>query len=249
MHRLRTRLRLLLALGCLLLVPALAAAQAVPAGIPRGSEPATVVSVTDGDTLKVQLANGTIEPLRLIGIDAPETVDPNRPDGCFGAEAAIRLKQLLPKGRQVWLEMDTSDRDRFDRLLRYVWVEKQDGGVYLVNEVLVRDGYAITKRYPPDTKRATQLEKAQVRAQKKQVGMWSACDLALPTPSPTPASSSDAIGISAGQGCDKSYPTLCIPIGSPDLDCGDITARRFPVLPPDQHRFDGDHDGIGCESG
>jgi endonuclease YncB( thermonuclease family) len=240
---------LLLALGCLLLVPALAAAQAVPAGIPRGSEPATVVSVTDGDTLKVQLANGTIEPLRLIGIDAPETVDPNRPDGCFGAEAAIRLKQLLPKGRQVWLEMDTSDRDRFDRLLRYVWVEKQDGGVYLVNEVLVRDGYAITKRYPPDTKRATQLEKAQVRAQKKQVGMWSACDLALPTPSPTPASSSDAIGISAGQGCDKSYPTLCIPIGSPDLDCGDITARRFPVLPPDQHRFDGDHDGIGCESG
>ena len=49
--------------------------------------------------------------------------------------------------------------------------------------------------------------------------------------------------------CDPSYPTLCIPIGSPDLDCGDITERRFPVLPPDPHRFDGnDDDGVGCES-
>ena len=48
--------------------------------------------------------------------------------------------------------------------------------------------------------------------------------------------------------CDPSYPTLCIPIGSPDLDCGDITERRFPVLPPDPHRFDGNDDGVGCES-
>jgi len=41
---------------------------------------------------------------------------------------------------------------------------------------------------------------------------------------------------------------LCIPVGAPDLDCGDIPDRRFPVQPPDPHRFDGNHDGVGCES-
>ena len=49
--------------------------------------------------------------------------------------------------------------------------------------------------------------------------------------------------------CDPSYPEICIPPGSPDLDCGEIGARRFTVYPPDPHRFDGDFDGIGCESG
>src|SRR6059036_1361944 len=48
--------------------------------------------------------------------------------------------------------------------------------------------------------------------------------------------------------CDPAYPTVCIPSPSPDLDCKDITFRRFTVLPPDPHRFDGDHDGVGCES-
>jgi micrococcal nuclease len=50
-----------------------------------------------------------------------------------------------------------------------------------------------------------------------------------------------------GQNCHPSYPTLCLP-GSPDLDCGDIPQKRFPVKPPDPHRLDGDNDGVGCES-
>ncbi len=52
-------------------------------------------------------------------------------------------------------------------------------------------------------------------------------------------------------GCDPSYPDVCIPpraqVG--DLDCGDVEPRRFVVLAPDPHGFDGDHDGVGCESG
>ncbi len=48
--------------------------------------------------------------------------------------------------------------------------------------------------------------------------------------------------------CDSSYPTVCIPPAPPDLDCGDISHRRFHVVPPDPHNFDGDHDGVGCES-
>jgi predicted nucleic acid-binding Zn ribbon protein len=49
-------------------------------------------------------------------------------------------------------------------------------------------------------------------------------------------------------GCDPSYPTVCIPPPPPDLDCKDIQYRNFVVLPPDPHHFDGDHDGIGCET-
>lgn len=63
-----------------------------------------------------------------------------------------------------------------------------------------------------------------------------------PTTAPPPAPQPQA------QNCDPSYPTLCLPPNSPDLDCGDIKDRRFQVLPPDPHRFDGDRDGVGCES-
>jgi len=59
-----------------------------------------------------------------------------------------------------------------------------------------------------------------------------------PAPKPKPRSS-----------CDPSYPTVCLPAGPPDLDCPQISARRFPVHPPDSHGFDNDNDGIGCESG
>jgi len=63
---------------------------------------------------------------------------------------------------------------------------------------------------------------------------------AAPAPNPPPIPAVD---------CDPSYPTVCIPSSPPDLDCGDITFRRFQVLPPDPHRFDGsDNDGLGCES-
>ncbi len=71
---------------------------------------------------------------------------------------------------------------------------------------------------------------------------------AAPTPAVAPVPAVPAVAAPAGD-CDPSYPTLCIPIGSPDLDCGDISDRRFPVLPPDPHGFDGsDDDGLGCES-
>ena len=51
----------------------------------------------------------------------------------------------------------------------------------------------------------------------------------------------------AGGGCDAAYPDVCIPAPPPDLNCGDIQHRRFTVLSPDPHRFDGDKDGVGCE--
>ena len=65
-------------------------------------------------------------------------------------------------------------------------------------------------------------------------------------PPPPPQQQTPAPGTATG--CDPAYPTVCIPPPPPDLDCKDITFRRFEVLPPDPHKFDGDHDGIGCES-
>ena len=68
-----------------------------------------------------------------------------------------------------------------------------------------------------------------------------------PAPAPAPVPAPPLAAVPASD-CEPSYPTLCIPIGSPDLDCGDINERRFPVQPPDPHRFDGNDDGVGCES-
>lgn len=120
---------------------------------------AEVVSVTDGDTLRVAV-DGTEEPVRLIGIDAPER------GACYAVEATAALRELV-EGEQVALESDTSDRDRYDRLLRYVHVD----GTH-VNATLVREGFAVARRYPPDTGRAEELEAAEATARSEQVGLW-----------------------------------------------------------------------------
>ena len=146
-----------------------------PRGIPRDAEPAVVRSVVDGDTFRVTLADGTKATVRLLGIDAPETKDPGEPVGCYGPEASDRLAKLLPAGSKVWLEQDKTDRDRNDRLLRYVWVKKNNGGRYLVNEVMVRDGYGLANRFAPDEARLDRIEAAQDRAVAAGRGLWSAC--------------------------------------------------------------------------
>lgn len=118
-----------------------------------------VLSITDGDTLRV-LVDGENEPLRLIGINAPEGGE------CMAPEAALRLGELM-EGGPIRLESDVSDRDQFGRLLRYVYV-----GQMFVNEALVREGLAIARRYEPDTARAAALESAQAAAEADGVGMW-----------------------------------------------------------------------------
>jgi hypothetical protein len=65
-----------------------------------------------------------------------------------------------------------------------------------------------------------------------------------PAPAPAEGSPTPPAG---GPNCSPAYPTVCIPPPPPDLNCGDVPYRRFTVLPPDPHHFDGDHDGIGCE--
>ncbi|TMB56365.1 MAG: thermonuclease family protein [Chloroflexi bacterium] len=192
-----------------------------------------VVDVVDGDTIKVEIG-GVVYRLRYIGIDTPETVDPSRPVEWMGPEASAANKALVA-GLEVVLEKDVSEVDRYGRLLRYVWLH--DGASWLmVNYELVRLGFAHSSTYPPDVRYQALFLAAEQEARDAERGLWA------PTAGPSPTSAPQA------GGCDPSYPTVCIPPPPPDLDCADIPYRRFEVLPPDPHRFDGDGDGIGCES-
>jgi micrococcal nuclease len=202
---------------------------------------ARVVSVVDGDTIKVEI-DGIVFPLRYIGMDSPETHSPTKPLQWMGPEATL-ANQSLVEGQTVVLERDVSETDQFDRLLRYVWIERGDQWL-MVNRELVRLGFAVSKAYPPDTKYQSLLDAAQQEARAAQVALWSA----TPTPAPTAVPPPPVTPAPPGN-CDPSYPSVCIPPPPPDLDCGDISFRRFTVLPPDPHGFDGDDDGIGCESG
>ncbi|MEZ5225171.1 MAG: lamin tail domain-containing protein [Acidimicrobiales bacterium] len=123
------------------------------------STTATVVAVIDGDTFDVNIG-GDIERVRLIGIDTPERSD------CLYDAATDALAELLA-GRDVELVVDTTDRDRFGRLLRYAWV-----GDVFVNETQVASGFAVARRYPPDVAEAERLEEAEASAAAAVLGRW-----------------------------------------------------------------------------
>jgi micrococcal nuclease len=130
-----------------------------------------VVRVVDGDTLDVEL-QGSKARLRLLGIDSPETVDENRPVQCYGPEASAHLTALLPKGSAVRLERDREARDRFGRLLVYLY--RVDDGLF-VNAALIEEGYATTLSIAPNTMRASDFEILRLQAQRDKRGLWGAC--------------------------------------------------------------------------
>lgn len=132
---------------------------------------ATVVRVVDGDTIIVK-SMGQKERVRLIGIDTPETVDPSRPVMCFGKEASAHLKQLLKVGEAVQLKRDVEARDRYDRLLAYVY--RASDGLF-VNLELVEGGYANKYRFPPNTAHEELFSRAASTARNRGVGAWTAC--------------------------------------------------------------------------
>ena len=221
-------------------IPAATGSECVPQDTRRTI--AQVSKVVDGDTIDVTI-DGQTYPVRYIGIDAPETSFQQEP---FGKESSERNAALVV-GKTVLLVKDKSETDRFDRLLRYVFV-----GDAFVNYELVRQGYATSIEYPPDTACAQAFQGAQELAQTEGLGRWAApvASTNIPTPGPTsvpPYSGEATLPPQVEGDCSPAYPTVCISPPPPDLDCADITARRFQVLPPDPHNFDGDHNGIGCE--
>ena len=131
----------------------------------------TVVRVVDGDTVVVNV-NGTEEKVRLIGIDTPETVDPRKPVQCFGREASNHTKELLPPGTPVTLVADVEPRDRYRRMLSYIYRSSDN---LFVNLALVNDGYARVYTYPPNVAHVDEFRAAERSARDAKRGLWSTC--------------------------------------------------------------------------
>jgi micrococcal nuclease len=231
---------LLITLGITLLLTACASKPTPAAPTPVEAAPAAatpiselqqaqVVRVIDGDTIEVSIGGKNCK-VRYIGINTPETKDPQKGVEWMGPEAAAKNEELVG-GKVVGLEKDVSETDRYGRLLRYVWV-----GDLMVNAELVRLGCAQVSTYPPDVKYTDLF--LQVQREAREAGR--ACGL-LPMPSsPIPPSSpvcdcsgniyncSDFSTQAEAQACYE----YCKSLGRGDI-----------------HDLDGrDNDGIVCES-
>jgi micrococcal nuclease len=128
-----------------------------------------VVRVVDGDTIRVRLDGGRTERVRYIGIDTPESVKPGTPVQCF-AKKASHFNASLVSGRQVTLKTDAEERDRYGRLLAYVYADGR-----FVNRELVARGYARTLTIPPNVAHADEFARLARRAREAGVGLWQAC--------------------------------------------------------------------------
>ncbi len=214
-----------------------------------------VARVVDGDTIKLESG----EVVRYIGIDTPETVDPRKPVQCYGKEASAKNRELV-EGKEVKLEKDVSNTDKYNRLLRYIWLDNT-----LINELLVREGYAKSSTYPPDVKYQDRFVAAEQIAREENKGLWGGvCTSPSPVPvktttptqpTTTPAAPSTYVApttqtqpVQPAQpaaptsgaytcNCSKTCPNMssCAEAQYQLNTCG-CTAR------------DADHDGIACDS-
>ncbi len=142
--------------------------------VSKAPETHLVTRVVDGDTIEID-NNITI---RYIGIDTPETKDPKKVVECFGQEAFKKNVQMV-LNKYIRMEKDISEKDRYNRLLRYVWVldtnNATSSGIF-VNELLVREGYAHAVTFPPDIKYQEVFRNAQQKAREENKGLWNACN-------------------------------------------------------------------------
>ena len=165
-------MRRLTPIALVLLVVGLLIGRSLPSG--DGSKTtfgtARVVRVVDGDTIRVRLGDRT-ERVRYIGVDTPESVKPGTPVQCY-AKRASAFNERLVAGREVRLVGDAEARDRYGRLLAYVYREP-DGA--FVNAALVRDGFARTLTIPPNTAHAGEFARLAAAARDAGRGLWRAC--------------------------------------------------------------------------
>ncbi|MCC6704251.1 MAG: thermonuclease family protein [Thermomicrobiales bacterium] len=188
-----------------------------------------VERVSDGDTVRVRIGN-TVETVRLVGIDAPELNGDAAAD-CLAEDARDYLTRLV-NGKTVYLERDVSDRDQYGRLLRYLWLPKDEGHL-LVNQMIVGRGLAVARIYGDDDWYADRLAAAELDALRQQRGLWGECVTA------------EYRGVA---GAPAHWN------GRGDLDCGDFSTRANAQAfyaaqggpRSDPHNLDIDRDGRVC---
>ena len=174
---------------------------------------------------------------RLGMVNAPELSE------CYGPRASAKRKQLTAAGFRA----RSYTTDSHGRKVSVVTLaDGRNLNVWLARNGFVDDTYFAQFRHE-DPALAVQLASAFAAAKRARVGLWGACSVARS--SPVPAAAPQPLLAQPAGTCDPSYPSVCIPPGPPDLDCGQISHRRFAVRAPDPHRFDADDDGVGCESG
>jgi len=203
--------------------------------------PASLVKVTkviDGDTIMVSI-NDLDQAIRLIGVDTPETVDPRKPVQCFGKEASNYVKHLV-EGKNVVLDSDHTqeDKDKYNRLLRYVRLE--DGT--FVNQKIIEDGFGFEYTYNTPYKYQVEFKAAQNQAQATKRGLWadSACPTTpVSTTKPTPTIQLTSSPQTTSWSCNCSQN--CNQLSSCD-------EAYFQLNTCGCSKRDADHDGIPCES-
>lgn len=132
-------------------------------------EDAVVTRVVDGDTLILNLSNGEEERVRLLLIDTPESVHPDKEEEMFGKEATEFAKEMLQEGSKVVLERGNPERDQYERLLGYIWID----GVNL-NQKMIEKGFArVAYVYPPNTKYLDEFKQAEREAKEQKKNIWS----------------------------------------------------------------------------
>ena len=134
----------------------------VPAQAPPDRPACTVLRVIDGDSIECGI-DGAKASIRLLGIDAPELRQ--RP---YGARSAAALRALLPHRSVARLELDVRERDQYGRILAHVWNEDS----VLVNEQMLRQGFAVVYILPPNVKYASEFRSASRSAQEDKRGLW-----------------------------------------------------------------------------
>lgn len=192
-----------------------------------------VTKVIDGDTIVLD----TSQTLRYIGIDAPEV---SKGKNCFAEEATNKNKELV-LGKEVRLEKDVSETDRYGRLLRYVYV-----GNTFINETLVFEGYATAITYQPDVKYSELFGKAERQAREYKRGLWGRCgeEDVLEDNSSVPTTDNQQL-TTTNSNCNSNL-----------YNCTDFKTRAEAQAVYDScggasndvHRLDSDADGIACES-
>ncbi len=189
--------RLILALLLALSLAAGGCAQATSPGAASTDvtfDAARVVRVIDGDTIEVEFADGTRDKVRFIGIDTPEDTTEVEP---YGPEATAYTTGALA-GRSVFLEYDVEPRDKYGRLLAYVWTDIPDEVTdetirqHLFNARLLLDGYASLLTIPPNVAYVDYFKDYEREARDADLGLWDPALLEGTQPGPTPKSPSDA---------------------------------------------------------
>lgn len=129
--------------------------------------PLEVTEIVDGDTVKGKI-NGQEETIRFLLVDTPETVHPTKPEEPFGKEASEFVADKISEAEEVFIEIDTTIRDRYDRFLAYVWVDED-----MLNELLIREGLArVAYVYEPNTRYVEQFRAVEKEAKERQIGIW-----------------------------------------------------------------------------